>query len=93
MAKGSVATLTQGVDPGFNSAAGGLPLGHVTLTDMSTLAFEIEGLEQGVTYFARVAATNGKPPSRSSEIVPLRRYRRCKLPSDFSLKKGLTKQT
>ena len=47
----------KGVAPGFNSASG-LPAGSYTITNMGSLEHTFGDLEQGVSYWARVRATN-----------------------------------
>jgi hypothetical protein len=65
-----VVSVVQGVAPRFNKGVDALPLGSVTLTDLTSLQHTITGLRQGVAYFVRVHATNAMGQSDFSRSTP-----------------------
>ncbi len=69
---GTVRKEVVGVTPPFNSLdpTSQLPLGSVVITDLSNLAATVEGLDQGIAYYFRVAALNsvGQGPYAFSSI-------------------------
>lgn len=56
----AVSENVKGVAPSFASLDpyNSLPLGSATLTDLSNLYMNVVGLEEGVPYYFRVAASN-----------------------------------
>ena len=56
----AVSENVKGVAPSFSSLDpyNSLPLGSATLTDLSDLSMNVAGLEEGVSYYFRVTASN-----------------------------------
>jgi len=57
---GNVAKSVSGVLPPFNSLdpSNGLPLGSAVVTQLNNLALTVNGLDEGIAYYFRVAAVN-----------------------------------
>ena len=72
VSSGTVGELAQGAFPPFDSldVDNGLPLGSVTVTDLSDLALDVTGLEQGIAYYFRVFAVNALGQSEAAMGTP-----------------------